>query len=63
MIAAMTITVQAVGLSTKVVVEFVVDVDWLVLVVGAVAGLLWVCCVVVEFDEYGAVVAVSVATM
>jgi len=45
-IAAMTITVHAVGLRLTFVV--VVDVDVLVLVVGAVVGTIWFCCVVVE---------------
>jgi len=57
-IAAMTITVHAVGLSETFVV--VVDVLVLVLVVGAVAGTVWFCCVVVdELDESGGAVYVS----
>ncbi len=58
----MTTTVQAVGLRTKFVV--VVDVDVLVLVVGAVVGTTWFCWVVVEeLDESGGAVYVSDATM
>jgi fatty acid desaturase len=61
-IAAMAITVHAVGLSETFVV--VVDVLVLVLVVGAVVGTIWFCCVVVdELDESGGAVYVSVATM